>query len=1000
MQSKLDNVVALLRSVAATDGLLIHGVDLRLCIDGVPDAAASDVGAILAVYPTGVLPTDKFKFRSDMYYEAYEKEDMRRAVNAALKPSGPFHVVLSHIAIERADVTPPTTPLARAEGSFATLLVVHSSSVAGGGDVAATLDTVTTTSTLEATSYFAYYNDCTVAKTPITRGTRVMLVFDLVYNDPTQLHRSRPMSLAAQYAELQALMTPTRQAHSLYAVPLCDHYDDDDGLDFDELPVRDMQLIERLLAADCVDVALVFAKEPEPAPGRHRTDSNNNNNSDFSAHDRDAILNLLEGHGLHGAGLFGDEHDDDEDDESDGEDEDDDDDDSEDGNDDDDDDAIADDDMSNDDDIDDPNDDGDEDEDDEDGDSEDDDEDPLAAMYDDARPQHIIEYVFPPSSPTLPKVFHDMLLHKPVLRRLKRTAPLGVFISPSAPTPLIVFWPVHHRLRLLGFRAALAQLGALVSGTSKDLYGYASVLAFANAVVDMVGRAADVGLLHDNRNMPDVVALGRLLLRFGNVQLLQNVVGHAMDLVDFTFAGDALRALIVDMIQSVGWEPLYLSLQMLLSKPSAELKDLVSGAALITSLLPIAQPFMYECIQGCYFTLLAQLVQLQEDDCLGDDEVDLLVDLLRIETHVASDLVTSDGAGAFLGDRLPVGILQTIASFAKPVELSTLVTTILPTTFDPIDAIAAAVVRLQDELPAAALQPYLTLVETTVASTLGRKKSTNEHDPSAWAYCLALLVDTASFPSALQQFVDVAAPSIVLSTLQSFLTHSSVPPSTATAMADNIVRAVATVCELPFDATPYDPEALHDAIVDAWNALDKLGHGSSHGPAIVDAVLAFWATVPHEKRMTVAMDVVAKWFLKATSRDVMRPVVVAVVPVLDGFVATLPRPRPPSWALTSFNLPCACAQCSSVLAFARDPSQGIFQIPDGHTCLHFHGLIERRDPFQDIEVRYPMNGGLALYKDKAQAVRDYKEAHDVLQAMHAMLPPTTNRPAKRQRRNQ
>ncbi|OQR98277.1 hypothetical protein ACHHYP_08941 [Achlya hypogyna] len=972
-----------------------------------------DLKKLFAVYTkeAACIPAAKISFESRLI-TTRDLSTIRKKITHVLQPEGAFQLKLSHLAIDTVGSRSCLLRDARPHGAFATLLLFLPSDN-HGGDLCVTWDGQSTTCRSQYHSFMAFYNSCEVEVPPITNGSRSVVVYDVIYDNPSAHTRDVPPSLAPLLPLLRAAADVPRQPDSVLAFNLVQQYK---ALDFTALETPDAQFVAGLVAADCFDVALVHTAKPKAGVGRRDSDDDDEDGGggrDVTANSRAEFLAMAAAHGVDGLeddDSSGSNDESDERDESDGVSE------GENG-------ASDDggDDGSEDDDADDTDDDGNESENDSansandmfvdhpfmilreeddifagDFDSDfdefsgDDDEadatepDPFAGVtgYERVAPEQVSACAFH-TSRAPPPVIQAVLLHKPLRAFVNNHPPYMRELS-DRPLTYVVFWPRRHRVRLLGFRAAHAHLAALIAGESTELLGYVSVRALAVAVLDLFGT--DVAALHDNRDLPDAVSLAPTLLALGDGEILASLV-DALDFADFSAAGT--QGTVHALVARVGWERLALPLERLLRDRTRHLDDVAHAAALVASLLPLAQPFALEFIKRLFHALLERVAALSEECCFEDVEPGLLQNLLRIERHL--DAAPADG---YFTARLPPGVARHIDAFVSPARVLALVRA-QPITFHAINVLPATVLALRDEMPPALLQP---LVEQAMAPTAAADEASGE----GYGALLAVGLGIDSFDTTLRR-VAALEPWLAIGALQALVTRAGPELSAGVnaAVLDLVLRMVERFLAAATGTSADDLANEMNTVVKAFDAVHGLGHPSRLAD-VVAGVVRRWHATPAAHHEAFALEYVLPWVTNALpdACDALRPIVALALPVLTARLATQKRPAQPQWALAPLPLPCACAKCAAIAAFVADPMRGSLTLPDADMCMHFHGVVERREPFELVELRYPLDGGIVLFKPAARRIREYDELADgvarigdILGIDNAAVPP----PAKRRR---
>ncbi|KDO30333.1 hypothetical protein SPRG_05044 [Saprolegnia parasitica CBS 223.65] len=626
---------------------------------------------------------------------------------------------------------------------------------------------------------------------------------------------------------------------------------------------------------------------------------------------------------------------------------------------------------------------GEEDDNGEDRDEEDEDDDDDDDGDHDDRPVDCITACIMIASNALPPVFTHVLDNKPLLSYVDD-------INLSISKLCLVFWPKQHRLRLLGFRASLRQLDALVIGASTDLYGYASIHAFADAVVDMVD--SDVSSLSDNADVPDAARLGRVLLALGDVPLLQALVAtiHLRD------TDAPLQALLVTMLRHYGWPTFDASIITLLRRPTSELLHVRHGAGLVAACLPLKQPYMREFLVAAYHALLQQLSTFENAPCSSAAATPLLRDMLLIEAHL-NRTRDDDQESMYLGARLPLGVVHHISSFLCPGALADMVCHRLPPwVFDPIRVLAPGIRGLRNA------SVYRAVIDDAVKRVLqisARHDDTNE----GWADVLALHLEAATVDDddLCTRFFATCRPAIGIETIHSLATQcpdTVAPRAVRTSLVRYLVPAVTALV-----TDNDDSDGMVTLVSKAWAVLEAFDQTDA-GLPIVRAVHERWrALETRTKKVAFTSHVMQEWFpVVVTHPHVLRPLLGSMLPVLEAYMTTRRRPTPLEWALPSVYFACDCEQCTAAQSFVADATRGIFSLHRRSLCMHLLARVQlpsRRRPFPDLAVRMDDEGVIELCKAGAKKLRRYERLCSDVDRMRAALQDEHHEPLSKRRRH-
>ncbi|KDO33640.1 hypothetical protein SPRG_19259 [Saprolegnia parasitica CBS 223.65] len=145
-------------------------------------------------------------------FDAFVNATLVKRVKTALAPEGPFHASLAHIAFDAVGDMSTFGVAHRPLGTFGTLYVALPRH-ARGGEVTFRRGhdwnkcLLSRRSGAPQHSYAACYRHTHVTAAAITEGDRVLLVYNLIYNDPAAHTRDYPASIDEAAAHLRRLGT-------------------------------------------------------------------------------------------------------------------------------------------------------------------------------------------------------------------------------------------------------------------------------------------------------------------------------------------------------------------------------------------------------------------------------------------------------------------------------------------------------------------------------------------------------------------------------------------------------------------------------------------------------------------------------------------------------------------------------------------------------------------------------------------------------------------------
>ncbi|KDO34050.1 hypothetical protein SPRG_01324 [Saprolegnia parasitica CBS 223.65] len=940
------------------------------------------------------------------------------AIAAALKPAGDIEPHLTHLAIDGVGAPPIfscTDELFLGPSTMGTLVVALPSPHARTITISAGPETSTMTWTPGAgLSYAAWYGDCTVDVAPIVDGRRAYLVYDLSYVLP-HTYRTAPAVPASLPATLAALAARPNQVPTTFAYRI-QPTTNDDALDFAHLRDRDAAFVQALVDSGAYDVALVNVRDPTPPrtlPDAMlttirdmllRAGSNNDGDDDdddddsgsddfdddaddheaatpaqvdqlaframqelygrqrppprddveldtrnlaalmvrgapempFDDHDGGNRCNEGRPYGYDQADFestasvteyetgseagLDDSDDDDDDDSDDSEHEDDAD-------------MLGDDDSS------------------------DDDDDIFGfgrlLLPRSKRALEISSAIVHAASGDIGSALETHLLDRAV----------GTWVGTRSiyniVSPVLVFWPKKHRVRLLGYRNAVDTLQrAVTSSSASPLLGFDSVHALAAAVMDTVGTALCATTPEDSSALAAFILTSTPALRVLYVR-------HMIDLRDETSRRHG-RKWLISVLTTFGWESIGPAVVELVARSSTDWKGTVLTLRFLDTLLPTTasyaqQPFFGELVIMCWYALLTNVGSFEDVSAHEwqhaisvDSRLSLLCHARSMDARVAALYDASDAPHVtWLGGHLPGPVLANIRAFLAPAHTLLAVVTKFSAAFHGLHVILPALLRLDDgRLEAPWMAPYLALVHAAIES----ERELPMHGLSS---IFALGAKRGILSAVVQKAWSTHRSRTTLPLLRAINDGMVI-----TSPAD--VRSIA-------DLVTTTTLALNEAVADVIMFYDGMGYDDTPPVKAVHAALSILAVVSPSHVRPFVDDVIAKVgaksdplffvrdllyptiqyldakLLTTTNVTVVRaPLVEAVVNALDPFLRATRRSGP-----TTVALSCRCSQCqrvSSELA-KQAPTRSIDQVFRA-TCDQLRAFVTKWRPHRRISVSF------------------------------------------------
>ncbi|EQC37368.1 hypothetical protein SDRG_05585 [Saprolegnia diclina VS20] len=260
----LERYADALRSLRASLGpscaYALPATDPQLVVQGVPlSLPLQDAAAFLSTtsWPRLALIASADLVISNAEWHQKLQADVSSVVTKRLALHEPFHMVLSHLALDATGYDDAFVVAAPPPGAFATLLVPLAS-VYNGGDLSLLTEYGASPATaLPSGAWVAFDASRYVNAATICSGVRATLVFSLVYTSP-----SSPSRLTSAVAALGALAQIPFQYHARIGIPLSrayrfGHVFARAPLDVASLRGVDAAIVDALATSGAFDVALV-----------------------------------------------------------------------------------------------------------------------------------------------------------------------------------------------------------------------------------------------------------------------------------------------------------------------------------------------------------------------------------------------------------------------------------------------------------------------------------------------------------------------------------------------------------------------------------------------------------------------------------------------------------------------------------------------------------------------------------------------------------------------
>ncbi|KDO20755.1 hypothetical protein SPRG_13337 [Saprolegnia parasitica CBS 223.65] len=212
---------------------------------------------VSATAPTTILTPSSIPFNTATF-DSFVNAALGPRLETALRPAGAFYTSLAHLAVDRIGTATTMVPAHRPNGTFGSLYVALPHPFVGGalsfmrGSDTSTWFESATWSMLRY-SYAACYRHTRVISTAITSGSRLLLVYNLIYLDPCTHTRDYPISVDAAATRLSTLAAKAHEPNdSRLAYPVRTSA----SLSFDALSGHERDLVNALILSGDYDVAL------------------------------------------------------------------------------------------------------------------------------------------------------------------------------------------------------------------------------------------------------------------------------------------------------------------------------------------------------------------------------------------------------------------------------------------------------------------------------------------------------------------------------------------------------------------------------------------------------------------------------------------------------------------------------------------------------------------------------------------------------------------------
>ncbi|EQC31165.1 hypothetical protein SDRG_11092 [Saprolegnia diclina VS20] len=225
----------------------------------------------------------------------------------------------------------------------------------------------------------------------------------------------------------------------------------------------------------------------------------------------------------------------------------------------------------------------------------------------------------------------------------------------------MIFWPKRHLVNVMGGAAFASAMRSLPAACAR-MYVTEAASVFATKCMRTHAAGGDQRQLTADHD-----AMLQLLQDNGDVDCVHRFLRHCAT-VTATCPLPLLAPWIQHQLAKYGWEPLANALDSLVSrwcsnesvKHAASLVASLAGATDAPVCAPLVQPFVFECIQRLWATVVTGLVQLRTLESRRQDALQrLLIDALYLE-HYCDDRADTD---RWLQTRLPPFTIRLVDAF-------------------------------------------------------------------------------------------------------------------------------------------------------------------------------------------------------------------------------------------------------------------------------------------------------------------------------------------------
>ncbi|OQR80773.1 hypothetical protein ACHHYP_17215 [Achlya hypogyna] len=562
---------------------------------------------------------------------------------------------------------------------------------------------------------------------------------------------------------------------------------------------------------------------------------------------------------------------------------------------------------------------------------------------------------------SVPVVVQEALLQKPI-SAFRRVNDAGLEAR-----HFVVFWLRRHRVRVLGFRQAMALAEAAITTPTADTMGYGSAVRLATAIVDMVERPS-MAELHGNESTPDHVELVTWLAQLGYERPLRSFALYRMPMQWCDVQN--LVASFCDALLPLRIRPFITLMLGLLQRIDTSPKNIAAATALVVSFTQLDIPNAAHLVIRCYRNLLPHLLEMRSDQWDSVDGVAIVTDIVRIEAWLdQTPLDIGLCLGAPAAGMLPVVMEQTILDYEAPV-LS------FWNAVKPCAELMQPLWHVRHVMPAFKVAAIVTHLTADTSSFRYSCRS------KFWAVMLALTSTTDAFPSILREVENARESISVIEVWYHYAILSTKPydPLVADAMWNQVAREVRMIRQDIGAITQLETFHAFLKLVlkvglppwrDLVHAMSKLYSRGQWGSST-----RFRSFTEQELTHHLLPTVVAVVTSMPDMYEVLRPM---LQKLLYDVAAAMPSPPPlVNWALKSVVIPCDCPTCTNVVAFATDATRGWLELLPTATCSKLAHYLKGSTPFMVAD-------GIMLYKENGAATHKFVELSEAMELATKML---------------